>query len=350
MASPTSSARGFASDNSSGIHPKVLAALQAANQGHARAYGHDPITERALALLRKTFGAKTDPHFVFNGTGANTLGLRAVTQSFHSVLAAETSHLHVDECGAPEKITGCKLIPISTADGKLTVEALKPHIRGIGDPHHSQPKVVSITQVTELGTVYSIREIKALSAFAHRQGLLLHMDGARLANAAAALGVSLKALTFDAGVDLLSFGGTKNGLLFGEAVIFRDRSLAKDFPYVRKQGMQLASKMRFLAAQFEALLKDGLWLENARHANRMAALLAREAAKVPGLRLTRKVQANGVFALLPKRLIKPLQAKYFFYVWDEGSGEVRWMCSFDTQEEDIRGFVALLRKALAPKS
>jgi threonine aldolase len=336
--------RGLASDNNAGIHPAILEAIARANVGHALAYGGDPWTGRAVAKFREHLGPHVDVHFVFNGTGANVLGLGALLRPYHAVLCSETAHINVDECGAPEKATGCKLVDIPTPDGKLTPALVEPRIRGLGDQHHVQPRVISISQSTELGTVYTPGEIRALADLAHRHGLYLHMDGARISNAAAALGLPLRAITTDCGVDVLSFGGTKIGLMMGEAVIVFEPALAPDFKFLRKQGMQLASKMRFVAAQFEALLTDDLWLKNARHANAMAALLAREVSSIPRVRITRPTQANGVFASLPAELIPRMQEHTFFYVWDESISEVRWMTSFDTTEEDVRGFAARLRE------
>jgi threonine aldolase len=339
--------RGFASDNNAGIHPTILEAIARANVGHAVAYGADPWTDRAVAAFKSHFGEQAEVHFVFNGTAANVLGLSALTRPYHSVICAESAHINVDECGAPEKFTGCKLVDVPTRDGKLTPELVQSKIHGLGEQHHTQPRVVSISQSTEMGTLYSPAEIKALAEVAHRSGLSLHMDGARIANAAAALDVPLRALTTDCGVDVLSFGGTKNGLMVGEAVVVLEPGLAPDFRFLRKQGMQLASKMRFVAAQFEAILTNDLWLKNARHANAMAALLAKEVAGVPHVRVTRAPEANAVFAAMPADLIPALQEYSFFYVWDPSASEVRWMTSFDTTEEDIRGFVGKLKELVA---
>lgn len=270
----------------------------------------------------------------------------AATRSWNSIICAETAHINEDECGATEKFNGFKLIPVETENGKLTVDKVRPHYRGVDFEHHSQPRVISITQVTELGTLYSIEEIKALADFAHQNNMYLHMDGARLANAAAALGCSFKQMTQDAGVDILSFGGTKNGMMYGEAIIFFNTEVANDFKYIRKQGMQLASKMRFMAAQFSRYLQDDLWLQLASHANLMANKLADAVRDIPGVILTREVEANGVFAILPSEIIPQLQEAFFFYVWDENTSEVRWMTSFDTTEDDIEQFASLLRQKL----
>lgn len=343
----------FASDNNSGVHPSILGALAAANTGHALAYGDDPWTQAARDSFSNTFGEGCEVFFTFLGTGANVLSLASLTRSFQAVLCAETAHINVDECGAPERFLGCKLFALPHDDGRLSPDAIRPLLHHLGNQHHNQPRVVSITQCTELGTLYAPEDIRLLANFAHDNGLLLHMDGARIGNAAAALGMSLKELTRDLGVDALSFGGTKNGMMFGEAVVFFDRALAAEaatnMRYLRKQGMQLASKMRYVAAQFSALLDSGLWLANARNANAMAALLAREVGKLPGMRITRPVQTNAVFASLPAVAIERVLQSHFFYVWNPepaDTPEVRWMCSFDTTEADVLGFVNALRNAL----
>jgi threonine aldolase len=272
------------------------------------------------------------------------LALQAMNRPFEAVLCSQAAHIQEDECGAPEKFTGCKLIGVPHQDGKLTVEALRAHLRGVGSQHNVQPRTISISQSTEFGTVYLPAEVRAISAFAREHGLLLHMDGARLANAAASLGVGLREASRDCGVDVLSFGGTKNGLMCGEAVVFFRPELARGFSFVRKQGMQLASKMRFIAAQFSALLDGDLWLRNASHSNRMAKRLAEGAARIQGVRIHRPVEANGVFAILPSSVTKPLQQEFAFHVWDERVGEVRWMTAFDTNEEDVDQFVAALER------
>lgn len=339
--------KSFGSDNHSGVHPRIMQAMVEANQGHAPAYGDDHLTPKALELFARHFGPKASGHFVFLGTAANVLAIRAVTRSFHAVICAHTAHINEDECGAPEKIAGVKLLQIHTDNGKITPEDIPPFLNSLGFEHHSQPRLVSITQSTELGTVYTPEEIKALVDTAHNHGLLLHMDGARLANAAASLDVSLAALTTDLGVDLLSFGGTKNGLCFGEAVIFLKPGLDADFPYLRKQNMQLASKMRFIAAQFVALLEDDLWLANARQSNAMASLLGQELER-RGATLAHPVQSNAVFVQLPREIIKRLQERYLFYTWRPdvrpGVDEARLMCSFDTEEADVLEFVRIFEE------
>jgi threonine aldolase len=342
--------RGFASDNNAGVHPAILEAFAKVNDGHVVAYGDDPYTESAVGKFREIFGEETEVFFVYNGTGANVLGLQTLTDSFNAVICSETAHIHVDECGAPEKFTGCKLITIPSEDGKITVDQIEPHLHALGNEHHAQPRVISITEATELGTVYRPEEIRAISRFAHDHRMLVHMDGARIANAAVSLDLGLREITRDTGVDILSFGGTKNGMMFGEAVVFFRKDLARDFRYIRKQGMQLASKMRYIAVQFEALLTDDLWWKNARHANEMAALLAQEVSKIPAITMTQDVESNGVFARLPRQVIPLLQQEYFFYVWDEETSIVRWMTSFDTTEEDIMDFVDLLKAHLMMNS
>ncbi|MCF8336090.1 MAG: low specificity L-threonine aldolase [Bacteroidales bacterium] len=336
--------RGFASDNNSGVHPEIFTALQEANRGHVAAYGEDSYTRQAYKKFKEYFGNNTGIYFVFLGTAANVLGMGAFTRSYHSVICAESAHIHEDECGAPEKFNGIKLLPVETEDGKLTVEGIQKHIKGIGFEHHSQPRIVSITQATELGTIYSQDEVKALADYAHENNMYLHMDGARIANAAVTLEKDFREFTGDAGVDVLSFGGTKNGMMYGEAILFFNDTAKEEFKYIRKQGMQLASKMRFISAQFFRYLSDNLWYETAQHANKMARLLAREAAQIDGIEITRKVEANGVFAKVPPEIIPELQKEFLFYVWDHEQSVVRWMTSFDTTERDIHDFVALIRK------
>ncbi len=337
--------RGFASDNNSGIHPDILAAIEKANAGHVVAYGDDTYTEKAKKIIQEQFG-ECEVFFVLTGTGANVTGLSAVTSPFHAIICAESAHINVDECGAPERFSGSKLLPVATKNGKLTPNAVVRHLHNFGFEHHSQPKVISISQSTELGTVYTPEEIRELADLVHGYSMWLHMDGARLSNAVVSLGLDFKMVTKDAGVDMLSFGGTKNGMLFAESVIFFKKELSENFRYIRKQGMQLASKMRFITAQFEAYLSNDLWRRNAAHANRMAQMLSDEVSKIKRITITQKTESNAVFAIMPKETITRLQQEYFFYVWDEENSEVRWMTSFDTTEEDIMNFISLLKKII----
>jgi threonine aldolase len=338
--------RHLASDNWSGVHPEVLDAIAAVNKGHVPSYGSDTYTAATTARLREELGESAEIFFVFSGTGANVLGLQAITSPFNTVICAETAHIYTSECGAPEKHLGCKLSPVPTTDGKIDRDGISMHLHDFGNDHHVQPSAVSISQATEYGTVYSPDEIQVLSSFAHEHGLRLHMDGARLANAAASLGVSLRAITADAGVDVLSFGGTKNGLIAGEAVVFFDPELAINFAYRRMQGMQLSSKMRFIAAQFDALFTDDLWLRSATHANRMASLLGRGLAEIPACTVTQKIEANEVFAIIPREHIAALQNEFFFHVWNEKTSEARFVTSFDTTEEDVHEFLSAARRIL----
>jgi threonine aldolase len=341
-----SSSRGFASDNSATVHPAVLAAIARANVGHAFGYGHDEFTQSVEARFSDQFGPDARAFFVFNGTGANVLSLRAMCRPWEGVICAQTAHLNVDECGAPEAIAGVKLLTVDAKDGKLSPELVERMLVRIGDEHVTQPRVVSISQCTELGTLYSRDEVAAIAELAHSNGMLLHMDGARLSNAAAALKSSFWEITTGAGVDVLSFGGTKNGLLGAEAVVILNPRLANGFAYLRKQTLQLASKMRFLAAQFDALLTDDLWLRCANQANSMATQLAKAIDDLPNLMITRPVQTNAVFATLPAAVTEELQAEFPFYVWDESLGEVRWMCSWDTTEDDVDEFSSAIRALL----
>ena len=336
--------RTFASDNYSGVHPEIMEALVRANQGHAASYGADEFTARATEKFKHHFGADSEVFFAYNGTGANVLGLSALTQSFNAIICSDLAHINVDESTAPEKFTGCKLITIPTKDGKIYPEQVEEKIIRVDDQHHPQAKVISISQSTEYGTVYSIAEIKALAAVARKYTLFLHMDGSRIANAAVSLKEDLKTFTREAGVDVLSFGGTKNGMMFGEAVVFFRPELARSFKFIRKQGMQLHSKMRFIGAQFDALLTNDLWKRNATHANRMAKLLEAELRKTPPITITQKVDANGIFALFPPAIIPALQNEHFFYVWNDKTSEVRLMCSFDTTEEEVYAFGESVRR------
>jgi threonine aldolase len=338
--------RGFASDNNSGIHPAVLAAIAKANVGHVLAYGDDEYTKSVISRLQKLFPKPTAISFVFNGTGANVVGLTSFLKSHEAIICSSMAHIHVDECGAPEKFTGSKLLTIPTVDGKISPEMIEPLYVGIGNQHHVQPKVISISQVSELGTVYTPKEIAALADYAHARGMYLHVDGARIANAVVSSGASLEEMLCDTGVDVLSFGGTKNGMMCGEAVVSFRPELCEDSPFIRKQSMQLASKMRFVACQFEALLDGDLWLKNARHSNEMARLLADKVAEIPGIEIVQKTQANGIFVRLPRQMIPKLQQEFFFWVWDDRNCIVRWMTSFDTTESDVHDFVQAIRRLM----
>lgn len=335
--------RGFTSDNNSGIHPEILDAIAKANVGHVQSYGDDDITRRAVGRFKEEFGENTDVYFVFNGTGANVLSLKVLARSFNCIICADVAHIQTEECGAPVHFTSCSLVPIPTKDGKLSPELIKPYLHGFDDQHHSQPGIISIAQVTEVGTVYTVEEIKDICDLAHQYGLLVYMDGARLANAAVALNLPFRAFTVDAGVDAISVGGTKNGMLFGEAILFFNPEVSKYAKYFRKQETQLYSKMRFIGAQFLAYFNNQLWKRNAENANQMAKLLYDKVKDIPGITITHRVDANGVFAIVPKHMIARLQEEYCFYITDENISEVRWMTSFDTQEEDVLKFAELIR-------
>jgi len=341
--------KGFASDNNSGVHPLIMQSLISANQGHEVGYGEDSITKQAVAEFKKKFGEDTGVFFVFNGTGANVIALSCLVNSYHSVICSDIAHIYVDECGAPEKQTGSKLIIVKNKNGKIEPEEIEKKLSGFGVQHHSQPGVISISQVTELGTVYTVEEIRAITDLAHSYGLYVHMDGARLANAAVALNLPFKTFTRDAGIDVLSFGGTKNGMMMGEAVLFFQSDLIKNVKYIRKQTTQLFSKMRFISAQFLAYFENDLWKKNAENSNKMAKLLEKELAHLKGIKIAYPVESNGVFAIIPKSIIPELQEKSFFYVWDENTSTVRWMPSFDTKEEDIHNFVKIIKESLKSK-
>ena len=351
--------KGFASDNWSGVCPEIMTALQEVNPAHNEAYGelNDPVTEAAIQKFKQHFGDDVAVFFVYNGTAANVLGIAQMMLSYHAVVTVGTAHLNEDECAAPEKFMGSKILKVETEDGKIRPDHVKPFLTSFGFQHHAQPKVISISQVTELGTIYSPQEIKALADFAHTHNMFLHMDGARISNAAVALDSDFRSITVDAGVDVLSFGGTKNGLMFGEVVIFFGKDKGKDFEYLRKQGMQLHSKMRYISAQFDRYLTDDLWKKNASHANQMAKKLVEAISQFPQLTITQEVKANGVFCTMPPELIPELQKDYFFHVWNEKPSlvgesakshvkEVRLMCSWDTTIKDIEGFVSLIKQYL----
>jgi len=339
--------RSFASDNNAGVHPAVLAAIARANIGHVVGYGDDPYTRTAERLFARHFGSGADVFPVFNGTGANVLALKALAAgSHHAVICARGAHVEVDECGAPEAWTGCKLISVPTEDGKLTPALVEDACYGVGDQHHVQPRVITISQSTEVGTIYKPAEVKALAKFARAKGMFLHMDGARISNAAAALGLTLRQATRDLGVDVVSFGGTKNGLMGADAVVLFDRARTAEFKYLRKQGTQLASKMRFLSVQLAALLSNNLWRQNAAHANRMAKMLESMIRRVAGVQVMYPVEANAVFAKIPHGAAARLRQHYFFYTWDEKDSIFRWMCSWDTSAKDVDHFARLVSLAI----
>lgn len=338
--------KSFASDNNAPVHEFVMQAIMDANRGDVIGYGDDIYTLAAERKFKELFGNDIAIFFVLTGTGANVSSLAHITRPYQSIICSNKAHLENDECGAPEKITGCKLLRLPSSDGKIRTEQITPLMHSVGFQHHSQPKVFSITQATELGTVYTIEEIRKIALFANENDLYLHMDGARLANAAASLDVSLAEMTKEAGVDVLSFGGTKNGAMTAEALVFFNTELAREYEYTRKQTMQLLSKMRYISAQFNALLTNNLWLKNAQHANLMASLLAEKVRQFEQVQITQAVETNAVFAILPAEAIEKLKRKYFFYMWDASKNEVRWMTAFNTTEQDIEDFVEALEGAL----
>lgn len=337
--------RSFASDNNSGVHPQVMQALSEANKDHALGYGDDSWTEEATRKIRQAFTPDCEPLFVFNGTGSNVVALQLMTRPYNSIVCAETAHIYVDECGSPVKMTGCQIRPIATLDGKLTPELITPYLHGFGDQHHSQPAAIYLSQCTELGTIYTPEELKAITTLAHQHGMRVHMDGARIASACAALNLSLKAMTVDCGIDVLSFGGTKNGLMMGECVVVFDESLKAEARFVRKQSAQLASKMRYLSCQFTAYLTGDLWLKNATHANAMAHRLYEALNGYPGVRFIQKAESNQLFLTMPRPVIDRMLQSYFFYFWNEAADEIRLVTSFDTTEQDIDDFIRLLNQS-----
>ena len=336
--------RGFGSDNHSGIHPRILSSIAEANAGHAPSYGTDAWTAQAEKIFRQHFGPKAEVFFVFNGTAANVLALKASAKSFQSCYCADLSHVNVDECAAPEIMAGVKLIPLPARQGKISLDDIKKvHVRR-GDQHCTQGRIISLTQPTELGTCYGIEEMKEIISWAKTENLLIHIDGARLANACVQLNLTFQQLTTDLGVDVVSFGGTKNGLMMGEAVVFLNTAIAKDFKFYRKQMAQLPSKTRFIAAQFIAYFQNDLWKEIATHSCTMAEKLSSGVREIPGVEITQARESNGVFAKIPQDWVKPLREKYFFYVWDEHTFECRWMTSWDTEDSDVEGFVQTLKE------
>jgi threonine aldolase len=340
---------GFASDNYAGAHPEVLAALAAANGGHQSAYGADAYTAALPEVFAPLFGDGIEVYPVWNGTGANVVSLMALTDRWSGVICSDVAHINTDECGAPERVGGLKLLTVPTDHGKLTPELVAREARGFDDEHRAKPTVLSLTQTTELGAIYSPDEVKVLADYAHGLGMTVHMDGARIANAAAALDVPVRAFTRDAGVDVLSFGGTKNGMVFGEAIVVMNPERVRGVLYLRKLATQLSSKMRFVSAQLEALITDDLWLRSAAHANAMAARLAAGVAGIDGVEITAPVDANAVFVRLPRSVVDAVQPQFPFYLWDESDPErpiARWMCSFDVGEDDVDAFVDAVRAAI----
>lgn len=342
--------RGFASDNYAGAHPQVLEALSAANVGHQSAYGDDVVTARAASMIRELFGSQAGFYPVFNGTGANVVALQSVAERWQSVIASATAHIHADEGGAPEVMAGLKLWTVPTLDGKLRPDDVQSQCFDMEFVHRSQPGAVSITQSSEMGTVYTPDEVAAIADVAHRNGLALHMDGARLSNAAASLGVPVRAFTTDAGVDVVSFGLTKNGAMIAESVVVLNPDRVRGIDFLRKTSMQLSSKMRFMSAQYVALLTDDLWLTSAAHANAMAKRLESAVRDIAGVSITQPVQANAVFAVLPADATSALQEKFHFYTWNQQTGEVRWMCAWDTTADDVDAFAAAIGDELTGRA
>ncbi len=338
--------RSFGSDNNSGVHPLIFKALEQANVDHAIGYGDDEWTAAATSKIKDIFGSSAEPFFLFNGTGANSVAIQSVTRPFNSIICATSAHIYVDECGAPQRMSGCATVAIATPDGKLSPELIKPHLTNFGVCHHSQPGVVYISQTTELGTVYTIEEIRAIADLIHSHQMYLHMDGARLANAAAYLGCTLKETTVDAGVDILSFGGTKNGMMMGEAVISFREEISANIQYYRKQSAQLASKLRYLSAQFLPYFENDLWLQNATAANQAAAKLAAALRKYPAVEFTQEPQTNQLFLKMPKEAVDKLLEDYFFYIWNQESYEVRFVTSWDTTDKDISELIESFEKVL----
>ncbi|SHH40535.1 threonine aldolase family protein [Tepidibacter thalassicus] len=334
----------LASDNYSGVHPKILQAIIDCNKKHAFPYGDDYYTKKAVEKFKEIFGEKIDVYFVSNGTAANVISLSSVLRSFESVICTDIAHITVDECGALERFTGSKILQLPHKDGKICIDDIKKTLNNRGVDRHTQPKIISISQVTEIGTVYTIDEIKNLVEFAHKNDLLVHIDGARISNAAVALDVSFKEMITDTGVDLLSFGGTKNGMMYGEAIISFNPKLSENLKYLRKQGMNVISKMRYISAQFLAFFENELWKENAKNSNAMAKLLATELQTIPDIKLLSPIESNIIFARIPEKWIKPLQSKYYFYKSEDESNLVRWVTSYDTTKEEILDFVNQIKQ------
>ncbi len=337
--------KSFASDNYSGVHPQVINALVEANSNHQISYGDDELSKYVNSLFKNEFG-DVEILYTFNGTGANMVSLRCCLLPFQSVICAETAHIVMDECGGPTQITGSTMQTLKTSDGKLTPELIETLLSRKGDVHHVQPKLISISQCTELGTVYSLDELKAIADFAHANDMYLHVDGARIANAVAYLGCSLKEATVDCGVDIMSFGGTKNGIMFGEAILIFNKELRNNAPFFHKQTAQLFSKNRFIAAQFKAVFEKELWRELALHSNKMAKRLYKAICHFEDVKVVQKVQSNAVFVIIPKQIVESMREQFPFYDWDTRTGVLRWMCSFDTTEDEVDQFVELLKKSL----
>ncbi|MCX7987539.1 MAG: aminotransferase class V-fold PLP-dependent enzyme [Bacteroidales bacterium] len=342
----------FASDNHAGCHPNILEAIAQCNNGHVKAYGDDEYTQKAITLLQEIFETNGEIIFTYNGTASNVLSIALCCQSFEAVLCAETAHINTDECGALEKFVGCKIIPINTTDGKISIKDLEQFLFMKGNVHHNQPRVISISQPTELGTIYTVEEIKELTSWVHKHDMYIHIDGARIANATVSLATPISNFTTHIGVDVVTFGGSKNGMLFGEAIIILNRNLEGRIKYFQKQGMQLLSKMRYIGAQYIAYLQDDLWLKNANHANQMARLLEKNVYGIPHIDIAQKVQSNSVFARIPNTIVEPLQNFSYFYKWEEKHTHynndqlVRWMCSFNTQKEHVLDFTATIKKLI----
>lgn len=339
--------RSFASDNNSGVCPEAIDAIIKANCDHAVGYGEDKWSEQAASMIDEAFGGNTQVLFTFNGTGSNCLALELCTRSWGQILCAETAHIVVDECGAPGKMTGAAIKTIATPDGKLSAALIKPHLVGFGEQHHSQPSVVYISQCSELGTVYRPEELKEITSLAHAHGMYVHMDGARLANAAASLGLPLKDITSQCGIDVVSFGGTKNGLMIGECVVVINDELKRNSVFLRKQSAQLASKQRFLACQFIAYMTNNLWLRNAQHANRMAGMLRQELEQISQIHFEQPTESNQLFLTMPYEAAEQLEKKHRFFYWDDNTKEIRFVTSFDTTERDVEELVSDIRTLLA---
>ncbi|WP_099190767.1 threonine aldolase family protein [Tepidibacter mesophilus] len=329
----------FLSDNNSGVHPKIIEAMVKANEEHVFPYGNDVYTKKAELKFKELFGENIDVYFVLNGTAANVIGLSAALRSYESIICTDSAHINGDECGAVEKFTGSKLLQVPNSNGKISIDDIEKMLKLKGNYHRTQPKMISISQCSEFGTVYTVEEIKEISKFAHENDLYLHVDGSRISNAAVSLNTNLKEMITEAGVDILSFGGTKNGLMFGEAILILNPNISEDLKYIRKQGMQLISKMRYISAQFIEYLENDLYYKNAKQANDMASLLENELKNIKQIKITYPVQSNMVFMKIPKDVIKYIENKYEFYTIDENEGLIRIVTSFDTTEKDIENFV-----------